>query len=63
MGVAAEDQIEIGMRGLAIDLRRMRKQNGKTVRRNIGGRLLDIVDPKIMGVVDAGQINALTVAR
>src|SRR5579872_2361788 len=59
MGMTAQQQIEIGMRGLAIDLRRVRQQDRKLVVRDLGCGLLYVVDPEIVGIVDAGEVDPL----
>ena len=61
MSVAAEDQFEVSMRRLAVNFRSMRKQDGKFVVRNIGRRILNIICPEVMRVIDAGEMNALAV--
>ena len=61
VGVAAEEQFEISVRRLAVDFRSMRKQDGKFVVRNIGRGILNIVGPVVMGVINAGQVDTLTV--
>ena len=64
MGVAAEDQIEIRHARPGDRSPACAKAEWKNASRGISrSRLFDIVDPVIMGVVDAGQINALPVAR
>ena len=57
MGMAAEQQVEIGVGGLAIDLRRVRQEDGELVVRDLRGRLLDVVHAVVMGVVDAGEMD------
>jgi hypothetical protein len=53
--MSAQQQIEPSMRCLAIDFWRMRKKDGKSLIRNTRGRLLYVVTPKVMRVVDARQ--------
>ena len=62
MGVAAEDGAEAGVGGAHVGLRRVRQQQGDGVVRNVLGGLFDVVHPVVVGVVDAGQIDALPVA-
>ena len=57
--MAAQQQIEIGMRSLAVDLRGMGKENGKLVVRELGRRLFDIINTIVVGVVDPGQMDAM----
>ena len=45
------------MRGLPVDLRRVRQQHEKLTLGDVGARLLDIVDAIEMRVVDAGQMD------
>ena len=61
MGVAAQEQFEISVRRLTVNFRRMRKQDGKFVVRDFGRRVLDIVGPVVVCVIDAGEMDALTV--
>jgi hypothetical protein len=63
VGMAAQQQIETGVRRLAIDLRRVRQEDGEPVVGNIGRCLFDVVDAIIMRIVDAGQVDRFTVAR
>ena len=62
MGVARQQQIEPSVGGLAINLRSMRKQDRKRIGRDVGGCLLDIVDPEEMGVVYSSEIDLLVAA-
>jgi hypothetical protein len=61
VGVAAEEQFEISVRRLAINLRSVRKQDGKFVLWDSGRRVLYVVGPVIVGVIDSGEMNPLTV--
>src|ERR1700693_916480 len=63
MGVPTQQKVEPSMRGVAIDLRSMRKENGKSVVRNVRGGLFDVVDSVEMSVVDTGQIDTVAIAR
>ncbi len=63
MRVAAEHQVEIGVRRLAIHLGRMRQQDRKFARRDFQGGLFDLVHAVVVGVVDAGEVQALAVAE
>jgi hypothetical protein len=49
--------------GLAINLRGVGQQNRKSVGRNGGGRLFDIIDSIVMRIVDIGQIDATPLER
>src|SRR4029077_6630035 len=60
MGVAGEQDVEISVRGLPVDLRRVRQEDRELAVRNPFGGLLDIVHAIVMGVVDAGEVNAGT---
>ena len=55
MRMPGQHHVEAGMGGLPVDLGRVRQQHGQLALGNIGRRLLDIVDAKEMGIVDAGQ--------
>ena len=59
MGVPAEHQIEPGMRGLPIDLRGMRQEDGKFANRDTGSRLFDVVHPVIVSIVDADEMDMI----
>src|ERR1700693_4728301 len=61
VGVAAQEQFEVSVRRLAVNLRRMREQDGKFVVRYFGRRILDIVGPVVMGIIDTGEMDTLTV--
>ena len=61
MRVSAQHDIEIGVRSLSINLRRMGEQYGKFLRRNVRGGFLDIVHAEIMRVIDADEMNALSI--
>ena len=63
MGVATQKQIKAGMCSLAVNFRRMRQQNRKRVLWNFGRCLFDVVDPIVVGVVNAGQVNCFAAAR
>ena len=63
MGVPTQQKVEPSMRGVAIDLRSMRKENGKPVVWNVRGGLFDVVDSVEMCVVDTGQIDTVAIAR
>ena len=63
MGVPAQHQIEFGVCRLAIDLRRVRQQDRKPVIGQLRNRLLDVVDPVIVRVVDADDMDALVAAH
>jgi hypothetical protein len=52
--MATEKQIEAGMCGLTVYFRCMRQQDGKPAVWNFGRCLFDVVDPIIVGIVDAG---------
>jgi len=58
MGVAGEQDVEVGMRRQPEDLRRMGQENRELVVRNSLCGLLDIVHAIEVGVVDAGKMNA-----
>jgi hypothetical protein len=49
-----QKQIEAGMGSLAVNLGRMRQQDRKRMVWNSGRRFFDIVDPVIVGIVNAG---------
>src|SRR6516162_769009 len=49
------------MDGVSINLGGAGQQNRKSVGRNVGGRLFDIIDLIVMRVVDTGEINALAI--
>ena len=57
MGVAAQQKIESGMGGLAIDLGGVREEDREFTLRDLRARLLDIVDPEIMRVIDAREME------
>jgi hypothetical protein len=59
----AQQQVESGVGGVAINLGGVGQQNRKGIGRNAGGCLFDIIDPIIMRVVDTGQIDALAIPR
>ena len=59
MGMAAQEQIEPGMRSLPVNFRRVRQENSESVLWDLLRGLFDVVDPIIMRVVDAGQVDAL----
>ena len=63
MGVAAQQQVEVGVRRLTINLGRMRQQNREFAIWDLRGRFLDIVHAVVMGVVDPGEVQNLTVAQ
>src|SRR3954470_7853486 len=63
VGMATEKDIETGMCGLAINFGRMRQQDGESVARNSGCRLLDVIDAIIMRIVDPGEVNRFICAR
>src|SRR5450755_1012715 len=63
MGVPTQQKVEPSMRGMAIDLRSMRKENRKSFVRNVRGGLFDVVDLVEMCVVDTGQIDLVAIAR
>jgi hypothetical protein len=52
--MAAQKQIEIGICGLAVDFRRMRKEDREPAVWNVGCCLFDVVDPIVVRIVDAG---------
>ena len=62
MGVACQEDVEIGMRRLPVDLRRVRQQNREGVMRDAVCGLLDIVHAIEMRVVDAGKMNGWAAA-
>ena len=62
MGMAAQQEIEVGMGSLPIHFRRVRDQNRKLVVGYRGSRLLDVVHSVEMGIVDAAEIEALAAA-
>src|SRR5512132_4360740 len=63
MGMATQQHIEIGVGRLAIDLRRMGKENGKLAVRELRCGLFDIVDAIVVSIVDPRQMNALIPAN
>ena len=63
VGMATEKDIEAGMCGLAVNFGRMRQQDGESVARNFGCRFLDVIDPIIMRIVDAGEVDRFISAR
>ena len=63
VGMAAQQQIEIGMRSLAVDLRRMGKENGKLGMRELRRGFFDIIDAIVVGVVDPRHMDALIAAN
>ena len=54
VGMATQKQIEAGMCSLAINFRCMRQQDRKRIVWDFRRCLFDIVDPIIVGIVDAG---------
>jgi hypothetical protein len=52
--MTTQKQIESGMCSLAINFRCMRQQNRKHIFWDFRRRLFDVVDPIIVGIVDAG---------
>jgi hypothetical protein len=54
VGMPTQKQIEAGMGSLAVNLGRMRQQDRKRMVWNSGRRFFDIVDPVIVGIVNAG---------
>ena len=62
MGMAAQQEIEVGMGSLPIHFRRVRDQNRKLVVGYRGSRLLDVVHSVEMGIVDAAEMKALAAA-
>src|SRR5712664_3013359 len=52
--VSAQQQIKIGMSRLAIDFRCVRQQDGELAIRYLQRSLFDIVDSKVMRVIDSG---------
>src|SRR6476660_1268402 len=63
VGMATEKDIEASMCGLAVNFGRMRQQDGESVARNFGCRFLDVIDPIIMRIVDAGEVDRVISAR
>src|SRR5262245_40654576 len=63
VGMATHKQIEPGMCSLAVDFRCMRQQNRKRDVWNFGRRLFDVVDPIVVRIVNAGQVNRFVAAR
>ena len=63
MGVAAQQELEVGVGGLPVNLRRVRDENRKRFVRDIGGSLLDIVDAVEMGIVNARKVDVRAAAR
>ena len=59
VGMPAQQQLEPRMRGLPIDFRGMRQQDRKLPGRHARCRLFDIVDPVVVGIVDADEVNVL----
>jgi len=59
MRVPAEQEIEIGVRGLAIDLGRMRQQDRKFFSGYLRRGFFDVIDPIIVSVIDSNQMDAL----
>ena len=57
MGMATEKQVEAGMCSLTVNLGCMRQQDRKRVVWNLGRCLLYVVDPIVVCIVDAGQVN------
>src|SRR6478672_465491 len=62
MGMAAQQEIKVGMGSLPIHFRCVRDQNGKLVMGYRGSGLLDVVHSVEMGIVDATEIKALAAA-
>jgi hypothetical protein len=54
VGMTTQEQIEAGMCSLAVNFRCMRQQDRKRPVWNFGRCLFDVVDPIIMGIVNAG---------
>jgi hypothetical protein len=53
MRVPAQQKIEPGVRGLPVDLRRMRQQDRECIQRDVGARLLQVVRAVEVRVIDA----------
>ena len=62
MGVATQQKVESGVRCLPINFGSMRQQDREGFVRNPGSRLLDIVDPVKVRIVNAGDMNVVTFA-
>ncbi|MGB3022563.1 MAG: hypothetical protein WBB50_10630, partial [Methyloceanibacter sp.] len=62
MGMAGEEEIEIGMCRLPVDFRCVREQDRERAGRNLARRLLDAVRAVEMRIVDAGEMNAIVPA-
>ena len=54
VGMTTQEQIEASMCSLAVNFRCMRQQDRKLPVWNFGRCLFDVVDPIIMGIVNAG---------
>src|SRR5215469_14182466 len=63
MGVATQQQTEVSMSSLAIDLRSVRQQDREFVVRDRGSSLFNIVNAVVMGIIYAGEIDALVAAH
>jgi hypothetical protein len=59
----AQQKVESGVGGMPINLGGMGQQNRKSVARNGGSCLFNIVDPIVMRVVDTGEIDILATSR
>ena len=57
MSVAAQQEIESGVRCLPINFGSMRQQDREALLRNPGSRLLDIVDPVKVRIINPGDMN------
>src|SRR6478736_3645458 len=62
MGMAAQQEIEVGTGSPPIHFRRVRDQNRKLVVGYRDSRLLDVVHSVEMGIVDAAEMEALAAA-
>jgi len=63
VGMSTQKEIEAGMCGLAVNFGRMRQQYRKPIAWNFGRCLFDVIHPIIVGIVDAGEVDAFITAR
>src|SRR4029077_18751176 len=61
--MSAQQQIKIGMSRLAIDFRCVRQQDGELAMRYLRRSFFDVIDPKVVRVIDSGQIDLLITAH
>src|SRR5262245_26271201 len=63
VGMATQKQIEASMCSLTVNFRCMRQQNRERAIWNSGRCLFDVVDPIVVRIVNAGQVNRFIAAR